>query len=194
MGHSREEKERTHQRIVALAAKRLREEGLDGIGIADLMKEAGLTAGGFYKHFASRDDLVAEAIVPAAGTWDVAVEKARAEGTARSTVLADLIDGYLSTRHRDAPGAGCAFAALGQDLARSGSKVREVVTTRLAHDVDLIAGLYEGRSPRAARAEALLTISALIGAVSLARMADDPELSDEFLRSVKKTLKERSSP
>ncbi len=194
MGHSQEEKERTHGRIVALAAKRLREEGLDGIGIADLMKEAGLTAGGFYKHFASRDDLVAEAIIPAIGTWDTAVEKARAAGKSKTVALADLVDGYLSSRHRDAPGEGCAFAALGPEIARSAPNVRELVTERLAHDVDLVAGLYEGRSAKEARAEALLAISAMIGAMSLARIADDPALSDEILRSLKRTLKERSTP
>ena len=69
MGHSRADKEKTHKRIVKIAARRFREEGLAGVGIAELMKEAGLTVGGFYKHFNSRDDLVAEAVSSALGTW-----------------------------------------------------------------------------------------------------------------------------
>lgn len=94
MGHSQAEKAATHQRIVDVAARRFRELGLDGIGVADVMKEAGMTVGGFYKHFESRDELVTEALEVAFKSLDV--WEARAEN------LAQAVRDYLSEAHRDA--------------------------------------------------------------------------------------------
>jgi TetR/AcrR family transcriptional repressor of nem operon len=85
MGHSKAEKAETHKRIVKIASKRFREDGLAGVGISELMKEAGLTVGGFYKHFNSRDDLVAEAISSAFGGWKRRVDAAASGGPAVST-------------------------------------------------------------------------------------------------------------
>ena len=113
MGRSQLEKQKTHEKIVETASKRLREEGLEGIGVADLMKEAGLTVGGFYKHFASRDDLVAEAIQSAFDSWGRRLE---AEGVDPAKMTAaDIADRYVSAYHRDNPGEGCPFAALTAD-------------------------------------------------------------------------------
>src|SRR5215469_11237411 len=123
MGHSQSDKARTHARIVAIAAQRLRERGLDGMGLADLMKEAGLTVGGFYKHFASRDDLVAQAVGACFGRWQAALDR-QAEGGPAVT-FAKLVDAYLSAAHRDGAGTGCAFAAVAADLARSDRHTRE---------------------------------------------------------------------
>src|SRR5580693_9374846 len=117
MRHSKAEKAKTHERIVAIASRRFREEGLAGIGIADLMKEAGLTVGGFYKHFNSRDALVAEAVGDAFGVWQRQKEAAESEG--QPLTFAKLIDDYLSDAHRKNPGAGCAFSALAPEIARS---------------------------------------------------------------------------
>src|SRR5713226_3443658 len=86
MGHSKAEKAKTHKRIVAIASKRFREEGLAGVGIAELMKEAGLTIGGFYKHFDSRDDLVAEAVSAAFGGWQRRVERAASRDASRTFI------------------------------------------------------------------------------------------------------------
>jgi TetR/AcrR family transcriptional regulator, transcriptional repressor for nem operon len=108
MGYSKAQKARTHKRIVAIAAKRFREKGLAGFGIAELMKEAGLTVGGFYKHFDSRDDLVAEAVNSAFGGWKRRVEAAKSSGLPVS--YEKLIDEYLNQAHRDNPGTGCAFS------------------------------------------------------------------------------------
>src|SRR5260370_14588116 len=105
MGHARAEKAKPHKRIVAIASKRFREEGLAGFGIADLMKEAGLTVGGFYKHFDSREDLVAEAVGSALGAWRRQVDAAASGGP--PVTYESLVDDYLSEAHRDQPGTGC---------------------------------------------------------------------------------------
>src|SRR6266849_5578046 len=109
MGHSKAQKTRTHKRIVSIASKRFREKGLAGFGIAELMKEAGRTVGGFYKHFDSRDDLVAEAVSSAFGGWKRPVDAATAGGSSVSP--ATLIDDSLNDAHRAKPGTGCAFSA-----------------------------------------------------------------------------------
>src|SRR5579863_4395912 len=104
MGYSKAQKEETHKRIVAIASKRFREKGLAGFGIAELMKEAGLTVGGFYKHFDSRDELVAEALSDAFGSWQR--QKEASQCTGKPLSLAKLIDDYVSDGHRKNPGAG----------------------------------------------------------------------------------------
>src|SRR6267378_4318915 len=127
MGHSKAEKAETHKRIVTIASKRFREDGLPGVGISELMKEAGLTVGGFYKHFGSRDDLLAEAISSASG------------GLAMS--YAKLIDEYLNEAHRDNPGTGCAFSALAGEVARSDKRTRALASEQIRNDLQVIAGL-----------------------------------------------------
>src|SRR5258707_13931244 len=117
MGHSQHQKIKTHERIVRTAAKRFREKGIEGVAIADLMKEVGLTVGGFYKHFDSRDDLVAEALRSALGTWRRQADLA-ASGAPPLT-YAKLVDDYLSEGHRDHPGTPYAVGALAGVLTRS---------------------------------------------------------------------------
>src|SRR5258708_35901549 len=114
VGHSKVEKVKTHIRIVEIASRRFREDGLAGVGIAELMKEVGLTVGGFYKHFDSRDDLVAEAVSSAFGGWKRRVDAAASGGPPVS--YARLIDEYLSEAHRKNPGRGCAFGALAGEI------------------------------------------------------------------------------
>ena len=192
MGHSRAEKAKTHKRIVSIASKKFREEGLAGVGIADLMKEAGLTVGGFYKHFDSRDDLVAEAISSAFGGWKRRVDAAASGGPPVS--LAKLIDDYLNPAHRDHPGTGCAFSALAPEIARSDKRTRALTTEQVRNDIQLIAALIPGRDPHAVRSQAILTFSALVGAMSLARTVSDEALSREILKSVAELLKNLASP
>src|SRR5882757_2371306 len=122
MRHSKTEKAKTHERIVAIAAKKFREEGLAGIGIADLMKEAGLTVGGFYKHFHSRDALVVEAVGRALELWKRQVDAAASGGP--PVTYESLVDEYLSEAHRNHPGTGCPVSALAGDLARSDKRTR----------------------------------------------------------------------
>jgi TetR/AcrR family transcriptional regulator, transcriptional repressor for nem operon len=187
MGHSRAEKAKTHKRIVSIASKRFREEGLAGVGIAELMKEAGLTVGGFYKHFDSRDDLVAEAVKSAFGGWQRRVDAAKSSGAPVS--LARLIDDYLNEAHRDNPGKGCAFSALAPEIARSGKRTRTLASEQVRKDVQLLAELLSEKDKRAARSRALLIFSALVGAISLARAVSDEALSREILTTVAELLK-----
>ena len=190
MGHSRAGKTKTHKRIVKIASRRFREKGLAGVGIADVMKEAGLTVGGFYKHFDSRDALVAEAVSSAFGGWKRRVDAAASGGPAVS--YAKLIDDYLNEAHRDDPGTGCAFGALAGEIARSNKRTRALASEQIRNDIQLLAGLLPGKNKHAARSKAILTFSALVGAMVLARAVSDEALSLEILKTVKELLKTSS--
>jgi TetR/AcrR family transcriptional repressor of nem operon len=190
MGHSKAEKEKTHERIVAIASKRLREEGLSGVGIADLMKEAGLTVGGFYKHFGTRDDLVAEAVASALGRWKRRMEAAAASGGPALT-YERLVDSYLSEDHRDNPGAGCAVSSLVGEIARSSKRTRALVTGQIQNSIEWITSLISDKDRDWARAKAILTYTAFVGAMGLARAVSDEEFSREILRTVAELLKKQ---
>ena len=190
MGHSRAEKAKTHQRIVALASERFREKGLAGIGIAELMKEAGLTVGGFYKHFSSRDDLVAEAMSSALGVWKRKADAAASGGP--PLPFDSLVDDYLSEEHRDHPATGCPVGALAGDFARSDKRTRAVVTREIRDSIELLATLIRGTNEDdkgTARARAILTYCALVGAIGVARAVSDQQLSREILKTVAQRLK-----
>ncbi len=185
MGHSRAQKAKTHKRIVSIASKKFREEGLAGVGIAELMKEAGLTVGGFYKHFDSRDDLVAEAVSSAFGGWKRRVDAANSPPVSYEK----LIDEYLNEAHRDNPGTGCAFSVLAPEIARSDKRTRALTSEQVRNDIELIAALCPAKDKRTARSTAILTFSALVGAMALARAVSDEALSREILNTVAELLK-----
>src|SRR5258708_29646983 len=150
MGQYRGEKAETQGRMVSLASKRFREKGLTGIGIAELMKEAGLTVGGFYKHFDSRDDLVAEALGSAVGPWKRLVDAA-ASGGPPMTYDA-FVDDYLSEAHRNHPSTGCPVGALAGDVARSDKRTRTIATRQIAERLEWLpepssAGRGGGEGP-----------------------------------------------
>jgi len=194
MRHSKAEKRKTHKRIVALASRRFREQGLAGIGIADLMKEAGLTVGGFYKHFNSRDALVAEAVGLALELWKNQVDATASDGL--PVTYESLVDEYLSETHRNHPGAGCPIGALAGDLARSDKRTRALVSRKIRDNVELLVtlirktkGMDEGR----ARSQAVLTYCALVGAIGMSRAVSDERLSREILKTVAKGLKNPAS-
>jgi TetR/AcrR family transcriptional repressor of nem operon len=187
MGYSKAQKEKTHKRIVAIASKRFREKGLAGFGIAELMKEAGLTVGGFYKHFDSRDELVTEALGAAFGVWQR--QKEAAKSGVQPLTFAKLIDDYVSDVHRKNPGTGCAFSALAPEIARSDKHTRGLTSGQVGNDLELIVGLLPGKDRRTARSRAILTFSALVGAMSLARAVSDEVLSHEILKTVADLLK-----
>jgi TetR/AcrR family transcriptional repressor of nem operon len=191
MGHSKAQKARTHKRIVSIASKRFREKGLAGFGIAELMKEAGLTVGGFYKHFDSRDDLVAEAVNSAFGGWKRRVDASKSGGPPVS--YEKLIDDYLSEAHRDNPGTGCAFSALAPEIARSDKRTRALTSEQVRSDIQLIAALHPAKDERTARSRAILAFSALVGAMSLARAVSEVALSREILGTVTQLLKNSAS-
>ena len=177
MRKSREEAAETRTRIVRAAARKFREQGIVATGLADLMKAAGLTHGGFYKHFASKDQLVAEATTAA---LDTVLEEMAAHPTTSAAVAA-----YLSARHRDNPASGCPLVALGGELARSDKKARAAATVGLVRLVDILAG-EAGTAD--ARRRALVAAATMIGAVTMARVVTDPGLSGEILRAAEKSL------
>ena len=190
MRHSKAEKVKTHNRIVGIASKRFREDGLGGVGIADLMKEAGLTVGGFYKHFKSRDALAAEALGSALETWKSKADSAVSGGPPFK--YGALVDDYLSEAHRDHPGTGCPVSALAGDIARSDKRTRDLVTRPIRDNIELVATLIRDtneKSKSTSRSEAILTYCALVGAISVARAVSDGQLSREILKTVAQGLK-----
>ena len=182
MGSSQADKAASHQRIVTAAAARIRRAGVDGLSVADLMREAGLTHGGFYRHFGSRDDLVAEAVEAALTHGSKRAEAAARQGGPEA--LAATIDGYLSPLHRDKPETGCAVAALPADIARGGQRARAAYTAQVRRYLDLLAGLTPAGEPD----DPPLILATLVGAIALARAVDDPGLSDEILERVARML------
>jgi len=190
MRHSKAEKAKTHERIVAIASKRFREDGLAGIGIADLMKDVGLTVGGFYKHFHSRDALVAEAVGSALELWKHQVDAAALGGP--PVTYESLVDEYLSEAHRNHPGTGCPVGALAGDLARSDKRTRALVSRKIRDNIELLATLIRNTNKKdrsSARSQAVLTYCVLVGAIGMARAVSDEELSREILKTAAQRLK-----
>jgi TetR/AcrR family transcriptional repressor of nem operon len=175
---TREAAAQNRERIVAAAAQLFRERGFAGIGVADLMREAGLTHGGFYGHFGSKEDLIAEAsgraLTRTLELWSKAAENAPHDP------LAAIARVYLTTRHRDHPGRGCLIAALGPEVARQGPALRDTVTRYLHSGFDLLTRCITGK-PSARRQKAIATYATLVGALILARAVDDRALSKEIL-------------
>jgi TetR/AcrR family transcriptional regulator, transcriptional repressor for nem operon len=170
----------THARILKVAAKRFRELGLDGIGVADVMKQAGVTVGAFYKHFKSRDELVVEALGTAFKDLDAWEKHAES--------LAQLLENYLTEYHRDNPGAGCAMGALLGDMSRASKSAKTVYTTRVKHSLAVTAGLLPSEESADKRGHALLILASLLGALNLSRAVSDPSLSREILEQVRRQL------
>ena len=186
MGHSQADKAKSHDRIVRIAAARFRETGVEGIGVADLMKDAGLTHGGFYRHFGSRDELVAEAVECALREGAQAVAAA---GAAKNAPLGAVVDAYLSTAHRDGLATSCAVATMAADVARSSAKARTVYTRQVCAYLDLLGKLIPAGKPRSRRKRAITALSTLVGAVALARAVNDDSLSQEILKAAAERLK-----
>ena len=176
---SREQAAENRERIVETAAQLFRERGFDGIGVADLMKAAGLTHGGFYGHFSSKEHLIAEASARAL-MRSLALSTKVAE-RAPGDPLSAVADTYLTIRHRDNPGAGCLLAALGPDVSRQGPAVRRSVTDYVRGAVDLLTTMVRGTSKAARRQRALSTYATLVGTMVMARAVDDRALSQEIL-------------
>ncbi len=151
MGHSKASKDESHERIVQTAAARFREAGIEGVGVAELMKEAGLTHGGFYRHFASREELVGEAVELALKDGGQTVAALKLSKKPREALLSLLIDGYLSAAHRDGLASSCAVTTLAGDVARSTERARTAYC-RAGGDLSGTAGLADRR--RAAQASA----------------------------------------
>ncbi|MYN05118.1 TetR family transcriptional regulator [Pseudoduganella sp. DS3] len=186
---SREQAAQNRERIVETASRLFREKGYDGIGVADLMKCAGLTHGGFYGHFASKEDLLAEAFGKAmqgsAEKWRTLLAAAPANPRA---ALAHM---YLTAKHRDNPGGGCALAALGPDVSRVGPEVRQAMADSFQSQIAALAQALPG-APAQQRRAAITTYAAMVGALVLARAVADRKQSDEILAAVLATLEQGS--
>ena len=186
MRHSKNDKAASHERIVAIAAARIRESGTEQPGVAEIMRAAGLTHGGFYKHFASRDELITEA-----------VERALAENDATAHITADaddplaaFADWYVATAHRDDPATGCGVAGLGADVWRVGGAAQDAYRAQVEHYLAHLQTMLGGEDPETRR-RATVTLSAMVGAVTIARALGPTRRSDELLRDVREAVRER---
>jgi TetR/AcrR family transcriptional repressor of nem operon len=184
---TRKQAEANREKVLDVAGTLFRERGFEGIGVADIMKRAGLTHGGFYRQFASKDDLAAETTArvlknPRWQEWLTGKAK---------PAFADVVRSYLSPRHRDDPGMGCLIAALGSDAARQPRAVRRALTDGFRFRLDAWMKLVPGRSVAARREKALVTMATLVGALVIARAVDDPALSDEVLEATATDLRRR---
>jgi TetR/AcrR family transcriptional repressor of nem operon len=156
------------------------------------MKSAGLTHGGFYGHFTSKEDLMAQACARAVeGSLDVLRQVAERGG---EDALSAVVSAYLSPAHRDRPGEGCVMAALGAEAARHGSPVRGAFTQGVRSLIDLLTRLLPGKSKRGKRERAVAIYASVVGAIVLARAVNDPELSEEVLQSVLASIAPTASP
>ncbi|MGX9431508.1 MULTISPECIES: TetR/AcrR family transcriptional regulator [Bradyrhizobium] len=192
MRYSKEHKAETHERIVKQASVRLRERGAHGIGVADLMKEVGLTHGGFYAHFDSREALVIEAFNYAMDRGNERWRKI-VEETPPEKRLATIVDSYLTTTHRDDPGRGCAVPSLGAEIARESPKTRKAFAAKLERMIDMIADQIVDVPPKTARKQAMATLATMMGTVVMARIAGNGEFSDEILASGREAVLSRAS-
>ena len=173
-----------HARIVEQAARLFRERGFDGVSVGEIMKETGLTHGPFYNHFASKEALMAESFAHAAETAGALMAQATPDAAGKAAYLS----AYLSPTHRDAPGSGCPIAALSTEVARVPA-VRGAYTAHIRSVLARFAAYFPWSNKRHARREAIAALSALVGALTLARAVDDEALSTEILRETLASLK-----
>jgi TetR/AcrR family transcriptional repressor of nem operon len=178
-------KEITHERIVEVAARAIRRSGYDGTGVADIMKEAGLTHGGFYAHFPSREALLAEA-ADRAGSEAVALSEQIAASVPPEQALPSMVRAYLSKEHREAIETGCPVSALGSEMPRQAPVVRRAATRRIKEMIDVVARQLPDWGQPGSHEQALMTVAIMVGTMVLARAVDDPKLSDSFLEAALK--------
>lgn len=190
MRYDAEHKQKTRSKVLEVAAKAIRQDGPDRIGVAGVMAEAGLTHGGFYAHFKSKDELVTAAI-------EQMFEESRArlkhemEGHAPAQGLANYIDFYLSKKHRDARASGCPMAALASDLPRLPEQTRELFADGARRLTDAMAERFTALGYGDPQTLARSTVSELVGALSLARVETDAKRSDAILADSRHLLKQR---
>lgn len=181
---SKAKAEESRERILRTAGRLFREKGFDGVGVAELMKAAGLTNGAFYGHFASKDDLVAKScgrvMAGPRDPWEALSED--------EVSLDAFVGDYLSPGHARARGEGCMFAALGGDVARQSEIARTAFTRNLAARIDALAPRMDDDRSVSRREQAVFTLAAMAGALMLARAVNDPDLSRELLDATRGRL------
>lgn len=182
-------KEVTHDRIVEVAARAIRRSGYAGIGVADIMKEAGLTHGGFYAHFASRERLLAEA-ADRAGAEAVGRSANIAAAAAPGQSLQALMRAYLSQQHLEGVDSGCPVAALGSEMHRQSPEVRHAATRHIKEMIDVVARQLPDWGTPGAHEQAMFMVSSMIGTMVVARAVDDPRLSKALREATLKHFSE----
>ncbi|GJI90981.1 TetR/AcrR family transcriptional regulator [Duganella hordei] len=180
-------KEASHERIVSAAARAIRRSGYDGTGVADIMKEAGLTHGAFYAHFASREAMLAEAVGRACAE-SAAVAADVVASVPPEQALTYMLHAYLSRENLEQVEQGCPLAALGSETVRQAPEVRRVTTRYIKEMVDLVARQSPDWGQPGVHERSLVTISAMVGTLLLARVVDEPALSDSLLTAALKHL------
>ena len=180
-------KEATHERIVKTAARAIRRSGYDGAGVAEIMKEAGLTHGGFYAHFDSREGMLAEA-ADRAGADGMALMARVAAAAPPSKALEAILRTYLSKEHLEAVETGCAIAALGSELPRQSHRVRRAATRRIKEMIDLVARQSPDWGQPGAHERAVVTMATALGALVMARAVDDPKFASAVREAALKHL------
>lgn len=187
---SREQTEKNHDLIEEVSARLFRERGLNGVSVAELMSGVGLTHGGFYGHFESKDELAAAACKRAFGQSAAHWRSSGQSECERHEKLLQVADAYLSPRHRDNPGAGCAVSALAADVAREpiGKPVRAAFAAGCKELTDALASLSSGETEAARKQEALARLALMVGAMTLARAMSGDAYSDEVLAAARASL------
>jgi TetR/AcrR family transcriptional repressor of nem operon len=187
MRKSKQEAAATRERIIMAAAAAFRKNGIAGTGLSDLMAAAGLTHGGFYRHFDSKDQIVADACTAAVESL-VAQLAASASRKSPQRGLKTIVENYLSAAHRDQPADGCPLAALGSEMARADKRTRAAATQAFLKLVEVIASQLGKTRPNVARRRALVAAATMIGALTMSRIVTDSELSAAILRESQKRL------
>ena len=187
---SKEKAAQNRERILTSAARLFREHGIDATGVDAITEDAGLTHGGLYSQFGSKEAIAAEAIGFALArskrVWQRALER-----NPGKRALPAIVDGYLSRAHRDAPGTGCVVAALGTDIARQPRRVREAFTKEIKDDLEFLSQLMPNVDHSRSYEYAIVAFASMAGALILARAVNDEQLSDLILKSTAKRVSKR---
>jgi TetR/AcrR family transcriptional regulator, transcriptional repressor for nem operon len=184
---SKQEAAATRQRIIRESAAAFRKNGIAETGLSDLMAAAGLTHGGFYRHFDSKAQLIAEACEAAAKSLAEQLAASTSKKSSRAGLKA-IVEKYLSAAHRDEPEDGCPVAALGSEIARGDEKTRAAAMQGFLKLAEIIASQFRKTRPDVARRRALVAVATMIGALTMSRIATDSELSASILREAEKQL------
>lgn len=190
MRYDNEHKQRTHQKIIDEASAAIRQHGPDNISVAALMAKLGLTHGGFYAHFKSKDDLVAEVISYMFEERLKAFEQSL-EGADLSVALADYIDLYLSPTHRDMRDQGCAVVALNGDVARMSDATKARFELGIQKTIDLLSAILIKLNKPQPESLAASILTEMAGAVAIARAVSNSELSEWLLNNARNKIKAR---
>lgn len=192
MRRSREEAARTRQEIVKAASTLLRERGLHGVSVANLMSEIGLTHGGFYTHFKSKEALMSEAMEAAFGETMNAWHKVLAS-TKKRIGFTNLVDLYLGEKHLKDPATGCAVPALGSEIARASTVVQDSVAKGINEMIEVLSKQIDDASPERKKERAIATVACLVGAIVMARCVNDEQTAQSYLEATRNQLLENQA-